>query len=148
MFARRTCARCGAVLPLAETTGGRPSKFCGTACRVAAHRARSVPLGGFVTSPESPHPSARRGNETRRRPRLAADRAFKSASSPLRTGTGPTSAVRLQMSWRGPDGAFITVKPDPVWPGMWRVHCAGWTSDVVNISRARDAAMILAGVAE
>jgi hypothetical protein len=52
------------------------------------------------------------------------------------------------MVWRASDGTLIAVRPDPVWTGMFRIHHAGWVSDFVNLSRARDAAMTLAGVAE
>jgi len=35
----------------------------------------------------------------------------------------------------------LTVRPDSKWPGMWRVHYPdGEVSDMVNISRATDAA--------
>jgi hypothetical protein len=43
---------------------------------------------------------------------------------------------------------LATVKPDPDWPGMWRVHMPdGHVSDMVNLSRAKDAASTLALVA-
>jgi hypothetical protein len=147
MFARRTCVRCGKVLPLAETTGGRPSKFCGAACRVAAHRARSA--AGFVTVPGSsstaPHPAIRTRNETRGRAPDGAGQASKSASSLLRTGIGRTSTDHLKMAWKAPGGTRIAVRPDPIWPGMFRVHHGARITDMVNISRARDAAQALAG---
>jgi hypothetical protein len=40
---------------------------------------------------------------------------------------------------------LATVKPDPDWPGLWRAHMAdGHVTDMVNLSRAKDAASILA----
>ena len=36
------------------------------------------------------------------------------------------------------------IKPDPVWPGMWRVVTPSGVSDLANLSRARDAALALA----
>jgi hypothetical protein len=40
---------------------------------------------------------------------------------------------------------LATVKPDPDWPGMWRAHMAdGHVTDMVNLSRAKDAAGALA----
>jgi len=35
----------------------------------------------------------------------------------------------------------VSVHPDPVWPAMWRVHQGGRVSDMVNISRAKEAAI-------
>jgi hypothetical protein len=44
------------------------------------------------------------------------------------------------------DGAHstgLTVRPDPDWPAMWRVHYPnGTVSDMVNISRATDAGAV------
>jgi hypothetical protein len=35
----------------------------------------------------------------------------------------------------------VTMVPDPIHPGMWRLHYSdGHVSDMVNLSRARDAA--------
>jgi hypothetical protein len=128
MFAPRTCTRCGKPLPLTEPAGGRPSHFCSGACRAAAYRARSA---GFVTPRTAPKPARSRPtpdrHETPVRPSLAAQRALK-----MRWGTG---------------AGRIEVLPDPVWPGMFRIHHrAGHVSDMVNLARARDAAQALAGV--
>jgi hypothetical protein len=36
----------------------------------------------------------------------------------------------------------VFVRPDATWPGMWRVHTAdGQVSDMVNLTRAKDAAI-------
>lgn len=35
----------------------------------------------------------------------------------------------------------ITVQPDGQWSGMWRVHQGDRVSEMVNLSRAKDAAM-------
>jgi hypothetical protein len=35
----------------------------------------------------------------------------------------------------------ISVKPDPVHPSMWRIHQGDHVSDMVNLARARDAAI-------
>ena len=37
-----------------------------------------------------------------------------------------------------------TIEPDSKWPGMWRVRCGGSLSDMVNLSRAKDAAISIA----
>src|SRR5262245_27168361 len=43
----------------------------------------------------------------------------------------------------GVGGRFtgITVEPDGQWPGMWRVHKGDHISDMVNLTRAKDAAI-------
>lgn len=40
----------------------------------------------------------------------------------------------------------VTVAPDDRWPGMWRIHHGDRVSDMVNLSRAKDAAMVWAGL--
>jgi hypothetical protein len=40
--------------------------------------------------------------------------------------------------------ALLTVLPDAVYPGMWRVLCRGEQSDMVNLSRAKDAGYSIA----
>jgi hypothetical protein len=36
----------------------------------------------------------------------------------------------------------FTVQPDPAWPQMWRIHAPdGRVSDMVNLTRAKDAAV-------
>ena len=37
-----------------------------------------------------------------------------------------------------------TIEPDSKWPGMWRVRSGGSNSDLVNLSRAKDAAIAIA----
>jgi hypothetical protein len=45
----------------------------------------------------------------------------------------------------GSDVPVAEIAPDAKWPGMWRVRMAdGRLSDMVNLTRARDAAMELA----
>ena len=39
---------------------------------------------------------------------------------------------------------LATVEPDAKWPGMWRVLHDGRLSDMVNLPRAKDAAVALA----
>jgi hypothetical protein len=41
--------------------------------------------------------------------------------------------------------ALAHVRADATWPGMWRIHWPGGeVSDMVNLSRAKDAAVVLA----
>jgi hypothetical protein len=43
------------------------------------------------------------------------------------------------------DRLLATVKPDKDWPGLWRVHLPnGHVTDMVNLTRAKDAALSLA----
>jgi hypothetical protein len=43
---------------------------------------------------------------------------------------------------------LATIEPDPAWPGMWRVRMPdGRLTDMVNWTRARDAAIALAAAA-
>ena len=35
----------------------------------------------------------------------------------------------------------VSLRPDPVWSAMWRVHQGERASDMVNFSRAKDAAI-------
>ena len=37
-----------------------------------------------------------------------------------------------------------TIEPDYNWRGMWRLRCGGSISDLVNLSRAKDAAIAIA----
>ena len=42
-------------------------------------------------------------------------------------------------------GVLATIEPDETWPGMWRVRLPdGYLTDIVNLSRAKDAAASLA----
>ena len=35
----------------------------------------------------------------------------------------------------------LVVCPDPKWPSMWRIHYGGRISDMINLARAKDAAI-------
>ena len=39
----------------------------------------------------------------------------------------------------------LVVCPDPKWPSMWRIHYGGRISDMVNLARAKDAAVSWVG---
>jgi hypothetical protein len=58
---------------------------------------------------------------------------------------------RAALVWRGDDLYFgqrmpmLRIVPDAIWPGMWRVELpGGGLSDMVNRTRIRDAAVLLA----
>ena len=40
-----------------------------------------------------------------------------------------------------------TIEPDARWSGMWRARCGSNSSDMVNLTRAKEAAALLALVA-
>jgi hypothetical protein len=50
-----------------------------------------------------------------------------------------------QLRLRSSRGVMLaTIEPDQTWPGMWRVRSPdGYLADVVNLSRAKDAAASL-----
>jgi hypothetical protein len=60
--------------------------------------------------------------------------------------------ARDELSWKGNSlyvggkgRPIIGIEPDAQWPGMWRVrHPDGNLSDMVNLSRAKDAALSIA----
>jgi hypothetical protein len=61
--------------------------------------------------------------------------------------------ARHELLWDGFDlrsrtkrgGILATIKPAPDWPAVYRVHMAdGYVTDMVNLTRARDAAVCLA----
>ena len=53
-----------------------------------------------------------------------------------------------ELTWRGNvlrvgRVKLAEIKPDDLWPGMWRVVSPFGVSDLTNLSRARDAALAL-----
>jgi hypothetical protein len=60
----------------------------------------------------------------------------------------PTTYGNHNLAWRGNDlclagsstRRLVSIVPDSKWPGMWRVRCGDKLTDMVNITRARDAA--------
>jgi len=53
------------------------------------------------------------------------------------------NATNLTMLKSGRRG-IAAIEPDSKWPGMWRVRRGGSISDMVNMSRAKDAAISIA----
>ena len=54
-------------------------------------------------------------------------------------------AIAFALHYGGAHSALALVMPDDHWPGMWRVHWPdGALSDMVNLTRARDAAAAIA----
>ena len=60
--------------------------------------------------------------------------------------------ARTALAWKGNSlhiggkgNSVLAIEPDARWPGMWRVQLSdGSLSDMVNLTRARDAAMSIA----
>jgi hypothetical protein len=94
-----------------------------------------------------PLPLIRMPRQPRREP---AGAFFRQAGG--RIGVKPADWRRRMLRWRGrqlyrpgSDVPVAEIVPDAKWPGMWRVRTAdGRLSDMVNLTRARDAAMELA----
>jgi hypothetical protein len=76
---------------------------------------------------------------------------LKDASSKPLQASPPLSLDHLHRDaeWRGKDlvlygKKIASIEPDSKWSGMWRVRCGGQLSDMVNLSRAKDAAKSIA----
>jgi hypothetical protein len=62
---------------------------------------------------------------------------------------GPRRYEAVDLTWKGRDlclgkRVLATIKPDAQWLGMWRIHLPlpdGYVTDMVNLTRARDAAI-------
>jgi hypothetical protein len=53
------------------------------------------------------------------------------------------AGYELRLGKRG--RLLASIEPDPEWPGMWRVRLPnGHLTDMVNLARAKDAAIALA----
>jgi hypothetical protein len=116
------CSHCGAEFrPLR-----RSARFCGSTCRVAAHRKTDCNANsGAHNAGEGPR-SARNGSRVH---------AGRSAQINTPTATKHLSVTR--------DFAIV---PDAKWPGMHRIRRLGGSlSDLVNLTRAKDALRSLDG---
>jgi hypothetical protein len=110
-------------------------RYCSDTCRKLASKERRVPL---QPSPAPPlQPSLEASKEAL-------------GTIPLSTVTSVASALDVSMGYEGPKSGRAplqmtfrrgVVVPDPDWPGMYRVSKPdGSLSDMVNLTRARDAA--------
>ena len=73
------------------------------------------------------------------------------APAPTLAAIPPSSMKHLRRDavWRGSDlrlgrRVIASIVADPVWPNMWRVKVGDRLTDMVNRTRARDAALSLA----
>jgi hypothetical protein len=126
----RTCSRigCEKTFNVAPRIGRRQERrYCSDTCRVRDHRAGEPP------------------QEPLRRPQMhvTAPPGTSGANEPLRpilSLINQGSKQPLQMAFGG-----YAVVPDPVRPAMYRVRRPdGSLTDMVNLTRARDAAQLFA----
>jgi len=120
----------------------RSVEYCSSACRQAAYRRRRNITAGIPASTRKSRPSKRRlqpryafpGSEVRtsvtRAEFLQRDQAVSGAE---KMTFGPVSRRVVELGSR--------IVPDAVYPGMYRVRRPdGSLSDMVNLTRAKDAA--------
>jgi hypothetical protein len=89
--------------------------------------------------------AARRNSEREHRP----PKNNAPAATPKAIPPSSVKHLRRDAVWRGDDlflGRRIvaSIVPDPTWPGMWRVKIGDRLTDMLNRSRAHDAALSLA----
>ena len=107
----------------------RSARFCTTACRMAAHRARHsvthVASGGGTAHALGPPPGT-----------LVAPR-------PVLESQAAAEGIPVTLS-----NPPVDIVPDGCWLGMYRIRYRdGSLSDMVNRTRARDALRMLGGAA-
>jgi hypothetical protein len=116
------CSHCGRGFTPRRST----ARYCGDACRKRASREK-MPAGG---------------------PRAAPDAFFSVTGTPVTTeiiNRPAESRVTLKVSSKPAPKLPPGIVPDGVYPGMYRVRLPdGTLSDMVNLTRARDAARALA----
>jgi hypothetical protein len=98
----------------------RSARFCGTACRVAAHRKPDCNANSAADSPSEVPPASQNGSGVHR---------TRSEPKNAHTAEKPLSVTR-----------GYAIVPDAKWPGMYRIRRPdGSLSDTVNLTRAKDA---------
>jgi hypothetical protein len=109
------CSHCGAEFkPLR-----RSARFCGTACRVAAHCKPDCNANSAADSPSEAPPASQNGSKV--------------PSGRFELKTASTAEKPLSVT-RG-----YAIFPDAKWPTMFRLRLPeGSLSDMVNLSRAKD----------
>ena len=110
------CSHCGTEFKPQR----RSARFCGTACRVAAHRKPDCNANSAADSPSGAPPASQNGSGVHR------------TRSELKTASTATKSPSVT---RG-----FAIVPDAKWPGMYRIRRPdGSLSDMVNLTRAKDA---------
>jgi hypothetical protein len=109
------CSHCGTEFKPRR----RSARFCGTACRVAAHRKPDCNANSAADSPSEAPPASQNCSKV-----LSGNFELKTASS----------QKRLSVT-RG-----FAIVPDAKWPAMFRLRLPDSNlSDMVNLPRAKDA---------
>ena len=122
-------------------------RYCSATCRKLASRTRTRAL---QSSPERLQSSPKTGPKGH--PATTPLSTVTSVASPLvismgygRQKSGRASPKMMPLGRRTTFGGF-TVVPDPNWPNMYRLRRPdGSLTDMVNLTRARDAARALCG---
>jgi hypothetical protein len=110
------CSHCGTEFKPQR----RSARFCGTACRVAAHRKPDCNANSAADSPSEALRTSQNGS------RVLAQESAQTNAPPA---TKPLSVT-----------CGFTIVPDTKWAGMYRIRRPdGSLSDMVNLTRAKDA---------
>jgi hypothetical protein len=116
----RRCSHCGGEFRALR----RSARFCGSTCRVAAHRKSGCNANSALVSLSEIPPASQNGSNVH-------------AGRPASTAEKLLSVTRRH-------GAF-TIVADAAWPGMYRVKCPdGTLTEMINLARAKDALAELA----
>jgi hypothetical protein len=118
------CSHCGAEFkPLR-----RSARFCGTACRVAAHRKPDCNANSAADSPSEAPLASQNGSGVHR------------TRSELKTASTATKSLSVTRGFAMASAGAARIVPDAKWPGMYRIKRPdGSLTDMVNLTRARDA---------
>jgi hypothetical protein len=121
----------------------KSARYCSRACRQAAYVARRAIRAGVLHS--------QRHKAFRGRVRDVGNRVKGAGGADLRTSVTQTlqpteisSEIRPKKTTLG----VVSIVPDAVWPGMYRLRFpGGHLSDMVNLTRAKDALAAMKGAA-
>jgi hypothetical protein len=154
------CANCGErfVAPRHSNqhrrTGGRSiesARYCSPACRQAAYVARRAIRAGVPHSGRhKPINGSHKASDGRKQSTLAAS-VTNAANSPAGPTTLPASVTNAPLApirQRNTDLGIVAIVRDAEWSGMYRLRFPdGRLSDMVNLTRAKDALAAMKGAA-
>jgi hypothetical protein len=110
-------------------------RYCSATCRKLASKARRARLGTPVLGPVL-KATTRLGSPEGSRPFSGVTNAPNPINLAIVSGASESTRTPLQMTFGG-----YTVMPDSEWPAMYHVRRPdGSLTDMVNLTRARDAA--------
>jgi hypothetical protein len=149
----RKCAREGCentfVLALRQRGRSKQRRYCSDLCRAMASRAARDANGGVSDKKRPASAPIETPSDASFKPRETVSVSGQPVAPPLtETRTETTAAPRLHSSPRKPQQMVFgdhVVEPDAKWPRMYRVRRPdGTLTDMVNLTRARDAARTFA----